>query len=498
MKIITKIYLSIGFILLVFVFVTVAYFIQSNKVDNAIDEVLLSTEIIQANSNLQKAVLDAQAGMRGYLLSGKENYVEPYYAGVAEYLIELNILRKLNQSKPANIGYLNQIDQQFNNWNDSIASPLIEAKRNVNAGPKAQQEYNRLYYKTYTREEGKTRIDRIRYFTDLIEKVETRNKKALVGKLKTSQNLTDLLSLGLTVLAVIIGIATALLLGKTIKKRILSMQKLASNLARGNFEMKLTDHDHDELSSLSADMNVMAQKLQNSFAHLKKMNQELDQFAYVVSHDLKAPLRAINNLAEWIDEDIGETTPEIRKNLSLMRGRVHRLENLINGILAYSRIGRTKIEQNTFDLRELLQEITESLAPLPNQKIIIPTEPLQIQTEKILLQQVLVNLISNGLKYNNKPNAEVSVSAELNGKNYLIRVADNGPGIPPEYHEKIFGVFQTIEARDTIESTGIGLAIVKKIIEEKHGAIRVDSEPGQGTTFSFTWPLSQPVVLAPI
>jgi len=235
----------------------------------------------------------------------------------------------------------------------------------------------------------------------------------------------------------------------------------------------------------------MAKKLQTSFESLNKMNQELDQFAYVVSHDLKAPLRAINNLAEWIAEDIGETTPEIKTNLLLMRGRVHRLENLINGILTYARIGRQQIQKSSFDVRQLLKEIVETLAPPSYFTFDLPSESVIIVTEKILLQQILANLISNAIKYNDKKEGYVKVSVTDNRPIYKFAVQDNGLGIPKEYHDKIFGVFQTIEARDTIESTGIGLAIVKKIITERNDTITVTSELGQGTTFFFTWNTEQ-------
>ena len=491
MKLITKIYLCIGLILLVFVFVTAAYFYQSRKVRESVNQVLLSSQIIEANSNVLETIVSAQTGMRGYLLSGKENFLEPYYIGMEDYVIELNNLKKLNLGKFENLKNIEVIEQEFGRWNDLVATPIIQAKRNATLNPTALKEYNRLFNESYNLEKGKAIIDTVRHFTGKIEKSENLNKVILTNKLKRSQNYTDFLGIALTLVAVIIGVITALLLGNNIKKRIAAMQELATNLAKGDFDTAITDDNHDELSSLSYDMNVMAKNLQNSFISLNKINQELDQFAYVVSHDLKAPLRAINNLAEWIDEDIGETTPDIRKNLSLMRGRVQRLENLINGILAYARIGRTKIEKSTFDICDLLQEIVESITYPPGFQFIFPTQSLVLKTEKILLQQVLVNLISNAIKYNNKPEGLVKVKVQPYPEHLEISVHDNGPGIPLEFQDKIFGVFQTIEARDTIESTGIGLAIVKKIVDEKKGSLKIASVPGQGATFTFTWPVTQ-------
>jgi signal transduction histidine kinase len=266
------------------------------------------------------------------------------------------------------------------------------------------------------------------------------------------------------------------------------MIDLAGHISQGDFDVKIDDKENDEMSRLSRSLDIMAQKLKTYFTNLTKMNRELDQFAYVVSHDLKAPLRAINNLAEWIAEDITDQDPDIQKNLQLMRGRAHRMENLINGILEYSKVGRKEAPKETFKVRKLLEEIIDSLAPPANMEIVLPDNAPELTTEKIFMQQVFTNLISNGIKYNDKPEGRIVVLVREVGDEYEFSVTDNGPGIPPQFHDKIFGVFQTMEARDTIESTGVGLAIVKKIIDEKGGTIRIESEPNLFTTFIFTWP----------
>ncbi|MDG1871373.1 MAG: PAS domain S-box protein, partial [Flavobacterium sp.] len=215
-------------------------------------------------------------------------------------------------------------------------------------------------------------------------------------------------------------------------------------------------------------------KLTDALINLEKNNKELDQFAYVVSHDLKAPLRAINNLAEWIVEDMPEMPDDVRKNLGLLRGRILRMENLINGVLDYSRIGRTKIEKESIDLNELVGHIVESLIPPDNYKVAISDLPI-IFNAKILLYQVFSNLISNAVKYNDKELGLISCTYSSLDEFHQFTIADNGPGIEEDYHDKVFGVFQTIEARDKKESTGIGLSIVKKIIDEGGGAIHIET-----------------------
>lgn len=222
---------------------------------------------------------------------------------------------------------------------------------------------------------------------------------------------------------------------------------------------------------------------------LARSNAELDQFAYVASHDLKAPLRGIANLSEWIEEDLGDAVPEpVREKMVLMRGRVHRLEALIDGILQYSRAGRVRAQPEPVDVGALLQEVVELLAPPPEVTVRIAPGMPTIETERTPLQQVFMNLIGNAIKYNRRPGATVDVTVRDAGPFYAFSVADNGPGIAPEYHDRIFGIFQTLESRDRVEGTGIGLSVVKKMVELRGGHVTLVSAPEQGATFTFEWP----------
>jgi len=232
-------------------------------------------------------------------------------------------------------------------------------------------------------------------------------------------------------------------------------------------------------------------KLKSYMRDLERINAELDQFAYVVSHDLKAPLRAINNLSEWIEEDISDLLEgDTKEQFRLLRGRVHRMESLINGILSYSRAGRIKTNKEKFLVRSVVDDLCETFSS--KKPIVFKIEgdaDIELISEKITLIQILQNLISNGIKYNDKPDIEITIGWKKNKNELEFFVGDNGPGISPEYHEKIFVIFQTLQSRDDFESTGVGLAIVKKIMDEKGGKIRIDSIMGAGTTFFFTWPV---------
>lgn len=230
-----------------------------------------------------------------------------------------------------------------------------------------------------------------------------------------------------------------------------------------------------------------AEELTRLTQALERSNQELDQFAYVASHDLKAPLRAIANLSEWIEEDLtDQLTGESREHMNLMRKRVHRMEALIDGILHYSRAGRIqKIE--TVNVSTLLSEVIELLAPAPDVLIVVEPEMPTFKTERVPLEQVFINLISNAIKYTPGANARIQVRVRDVGKYYEFAIADNGSGIAPEYHKKIWSLFQRLEARDKVEGTGVGLSIVKKIVESRGGQVRLESKVGAGTTFYFTW-----------
>ncbi len=247
----------------------------------------------------------------------------------------------------------------------------------------------------------------------------------------------------------------------------------------------------DELAQLNV-------TLASTNAELRSRNQELDQFAYVASHDLKAPLRAIASLSEWIEEDLAEQIPEEnRQQIYLLRSRVYRMEALINGILEYSRIGKKQVPIETVDVRVLLEEIIDTLAPPPTFIIEIGLEMPIIKTRRLLLQRVLTNLLDNAHKHHPRRDGNVTVSVTDQGRWYEFSIQDDGNGINPLYHDKIFTIFQTLQSRDTQENTGVGLAIIKKILETEGGSIRVESKEGEGATFRFTW-LKSPLYLVNI
>lgn len=226
---------------------------------------------------------------------------------------------------------------------------------------------------------------------------------------------------------------------------------------------------------------------------LERSNQELERFASVASHDLRAPLRAISSLALWLEEDEGETLSEAgRDNLAKLRSRVHRMETMIEDLLAYSRAGRKRHAPVIVDTAELVHDIVEMLAPPPGFIVAADSSLPVLVAERAPLETVLRNLIGNAIKHHDRPQqGQVTVRAAGESRDgqqwYEFVVADNGPGIDPKFHARIFELFQTLRPRDEVEGSGMGLAVVKKIVESRGGSIWVESAVGEGTALHFTW-----------
>lgn len=278
-------------------------------------------------------------------------------------------------------------------------------------------------------------------------------------------------------------------------------EEQAQRLAAERAARAAADRRSEELERLNErlecaleEARVARDEARRSAAETERAYRDLDQFAYVASHDLKAPMRGIASLAEWITEDLGEKlSPESRRHMSLLQGRVQRMQALIDGILAYSRAGRTTYPSEQVDTGALVREVIELQAAPPGVGIhVAPGMPV-VEAQRAPLQQIFMNLIGNALKFAgaHRPDVEVSVThADVDG-GVEFAVSDNGPGIQPQYHERIWGMFQTLASRDTIEGSGIGLSVVKKIVEARGGRVSVESSPGHGATFRFTWPAAK-------
>ncbi|MGE5300799.1 MAG: ATP-binding protein [Acidobacteriota bacterium] len=222
---------------------------------------------------------------------------------------------------------------------------------------------------------------------------------------------------------------------------------------------------------------------------LEDVNRELSDFAHVISHDLKAPLRAISSLTNWIATDYSDKFDEQgREKVALLLRRVKRMHDFIEAILQYSRIGKSGEERSAVDLGELVHDVIETISPPVNVTITVGKKLPVLFCDRTKLQQVFQNLIGNAVKFMDKQGGEIRVQYVSDDAYHRFSVSDSGPGIEERHFDRIFKIFQTLTPRDEFESTGVGLALVKKIVEMYGGSIWVESVMGQGSTFTFTLP----------
>lgn len=226
---------------------------------------------------------------------------------------------------------------------------------------------------------------------------------------------------------------------------------------------------------------------------LERSNRELDEFAYVASHDLRAPLRGIDQLAAFVEEDAGDILPEqAQSDLGLLRGRVGRMEALLNSLLEYSRVGRTESAPDWIEIPAMLNEIAEMYVPTDRFKVHIPADAPPIFAPRTAVEIVFRNLLMNAVKHHDHDEGEIRVAWSSDAGGLHFTVTDDGPGIPEEFFDKVFQLFQTLKPRDRVEGSGMGLAMIKKTLSVQGGEIAIESGAGRGTTFRVTWPHHRP------
>jgi len=248
----------------------------------------------------------------------------------------------------------------------------------------------------------------------------------------------------------------------------------------------------DALRGLNAELEHRVQKrtqeLTSYARELRRSNEELAQFASVVSHDLKSPMRGISALVDWLLEDYSEVLDaEGREKLVLLHQRAQRMYNLIGGVLTYSRATHSSSQQR-IDTEQLVSQVIDALAPPTSMRIAIAGNLPRVVYNETQLVQVFQNLIGNAVQHCGKASGEIRITARDAGDAYEFCVRDEGIGIDPVHHERIFRVFQRLSQETDSRSIGIGLAVVKKIVETSGGCIRLESTPQQGSAFYFTVP----------
>ncbi len=246
---------------------------------------------------------------------------------------------------------------------------------------------------------------------------------------------------------------------------------------------------NEQLKQEIADRIEAEQKQAELIQKVDSINRELKDFASIVSHDLKAPLRGIKSLATWILNDCSDQLGDQGKEqINLLLGRVERMYNLIDGVLQYSIVGRTEEQTAEVNLNKFVPEIIDMLVPPENITVTVENDLPVIECEETQIMQLFQNLLNNAIKYMDKPQGWIKVGCLEEDGLWRFSVSDNGPGIEEKYFEKIFKMFQVASASEEQQGTGVGLTVAKKIVELHGGRIWVESKVGEGSTFFFTLP----------
>ena len=316
------------------------------------------------------------------------------------------------------------------------------------------------------------------------------------------------------VLVLVIALGGTLLVSRKVVGPVVQLRDAAMKFGKSGTDVEVKIKSHDELGDLAASFNEMAtarstaeaemlntrdeledrveertRELEHLNDELVVINKELNDFAYIVSHDLKAPLRGIGSLATWLASDYADVLDDTGKEqLQLLLDRAKKMESLIESVLKYSRVGRIREDREVVDTNELVDSSVEMIAPPENVQVSIEGKLPWVEGERTRLEQVFQNLIGNAVKFIDKPVGFVTISCADEGAMWRFAVKDNGPGIDSRYYDQIFQIFQTLSPPDDKGSTGIGLTLVKKIVEMHGGTIWVESNLGEGSTFFFTLP----------
>ncbi len=430
--------------------------------------VIHTEEILKESNQLLTLVIEAETGLRGYGLTRNVELLASYdqaQMSVLDHIERLTLLTADNSSQQVLLGMVRNEVIDYLDFLRETRELIDQTADNMPLwqSPMMQDQLGR----------GKAEMDQLR---DSIELVKAEEQALLMIRRQ---------ALGET---------------KRLADQILIASLLASLISYA-FALYLYSRADREIMVRNQQLMVANESLSKFNVALARRNQDLDDFTHTVSHDLKAPLRAIHNLAGWLVADLDlPAESETSKYADLLQQRVVKMQSLIDGLLAYSKADRladptadlTVAKTEPVNVGELVRELVRSLDVPPQFEIVIAPDLPTIETERVLLQQVFSNLITNAYKHHTGANGNITIAAEIVTTETMtiapkFTVADDGPGILPEHSDRIFKIFQTA-TKNNADSSGIGLSIVKKIVERRGGAVGFTSQVGKGTVFYFTWP----------
>ena len=452
--------------------------------------------LLQSEALLQ-SLLNMETGVRGFLVTGQQQFLDPYDQGRADFQAHLAQTRELMADSPEQIVRLQELERLENRWLQTMIEPVIAQRRDA---PDAQ---TGLAAAATQAGERKAVMDDMRNVVRRVEDQENALLQTRGARVARRRHWFELTLWGGGLFSVLVTAALAVFAARAAGQ----VARAKATLEAGNAQLRASKA---EVEAENAQRRAAEEKLQNAVQDLQRSNAELEQFAYVASHDLQEPLRAVAGCVQVLQKRYGgKLDARADQFIEHAVDGAQRMQNLINDLLAYSRVGthgkpfeavsmEKTADRALLNLSERIQEtgveVTRDALP-------------DVWGDGGQIELVVQNLVSNALKFRGETEPQVHIGYELRrvessiegevtlsaDAQHVFSVRDNGLGIEPQYFERIFVMFQRLHTRTEFPGTGIGLAICKKIVERHGGTIGVQSVPGEGTTFWF----SLPVHLAP-
>jgi signal transduction histidine kinase len=423
-----------------------------------------SRAILRKLESLFSTVKDAETGQRGYLLTGQASYLEPYHSAIKKLRPQVEELQTLTRAD-------SKQQQHLSTLNPLITQKLAELQKSINL--RQNQGFDAALSEVLTNE-GKQLMDRIR---DTIHQMQQDKNQQLQTWLKQRQEVAARGQLTFSA-GIVLNLVSFYLVYRAIQQEMRERKQAEVLLKQLN-------------EQLEARVQERTVQLKEANAHLLYSNRELEQFAYVASHDLQEPLRAVNSYAQLLARKYqGNLDAKADKYLGYIMEGATRMQQLIDDLLEFSRVGTRGKELKPTACEVVLERVLENLqVAIAQSQAQVTHDPLPIvMGDEIQLIQLLQNLISNAIKFRREELPQVHISAVQRENDWIVSIRDKGIGMESEYFDRIFTIFQRLHSRAEYPGTGIGLAVCKKIVERHGGSIWVESELGVGTTFFFTLP----------
>ncbi|KAB1930773.1 HAMP domain-containing protein [Micromonospora sp. ALFpr18c] len=469
-----------------------------------IDAILNQTGPLRVQSQeLLNALLDQETAVRGYAVSGKPADLRPYREGLAQEQNVVGAMRALLDDYPQIGQELRIVEERAGQWRQSVAEPVIAITER--SGTRAGQ--------ALVTDQARQQFDQVRSAVgDLQQEILVAREKAAAA-VRSSSNILVVLLIVAALVVVVAGAVLLLSLDRMVIRPLTGLATQVREVAEGDYQHRIATVGPPEFIQLGDDVDAMRQKIASDLAEVReareriewvnsqlqkqaeeltRSNRDLEQFAYVASHDLQEPLRKVASFCQLLQRRYaGQLDERADQYIAFAVDGAQRMQRLINDLLAFSRIGRLTTGFTEVDLNKVLGDVagqTEAARQYADAELTWTEMPV-IRGEEPLLTNLLANLVSNSIKFRRADvPPKVHVSARLVGTEWEITCQDNGIGIEPEFADKIFVIFQRLHSKDAYPGTGIGLAIVKKIVEYHGGRVWVDTDVAEGTAIRFTLP----------